>query len=544
MPQQKYTIAWLCPSKDVTTNRTNNINLNMNYWIMQSYYTMRGKYSEQLEWMDPEYNGHLTSGEVFQKHIYAYIICVSCFQWNIGLCQTVARSIKKRNPNAVVIAGGPSCYAHRDSDKFFAKYPEFDYVVYGDGEKPFVALMDKIIGGDALTDTVNLVERDTRKKWPFEVFNDKEFWDHSVILEHQDHIKATYEKYQPDFRHVKLHWEIDRGCPYSCTFCDWSSGLHHKVKRRRKHIYEEIDFLASLHPMVVSLPSANFGIFPEDLDIAKYLRKINFQNIRLTYMAKMNKERVYQIHKIMASYNKVYQVNVSIQDFNQEVLDAIQRPEIEWAEHKVYLRDFRRDFPNHLVTFEIMIGVPLQTPESMIDLLHGIDEVQRGEFRAYPWFLLPNSPGYNLEYQKRYGLKFHNILIPMQRGISADERIINKKNYVSMQQNEPDQFFRSELIRSSDSFSFAEFIEMQALLEIYNKNQQKTMVLERLQIPRVRRIIKQRCEQIAQEIDQTNMFAAYDDVSERFVHLEHYWSLSHVVDSMIGHQKVPLKIVA
>jgi hypothetical protein len=40
------------------------------------------------------------------------------------------------------------------------------------------------------------------------------------------------------------------------------------------------------------------------------------------------------------------------------------------------------------------------------------------------------------------------------------------------------------------------------------------------------------------------MFAAYDDASERFVHLEHYWSLPHVVENIIGHKKVPLKIVA
>ena len=33
-------------------------------------------------------------------------------------------------------------------------------------------------------------------------------------------------------KELLVNWETDRGCPFGCSFCDWSAGLHHKVTQK------------------------------------------------------------------------------------------------------------------------------------------------------------------------------------------------------------------------------------------------------------------------------------------------------------------------
>ena len=59
----------------------------------------------------------------------------SCYIWNWQLSLEVAKQLRKRNPEVLIILGGPQI---PDSDpNFFEKFPFVDITVHGEGELAF-----------------------------------------------------------------------------------------------------------------------------------------------------------------------------------------------------------------------------------------------------------------------------------------------------------------------------------------------------------------------------------------------------------------------
>src|SRR5262249_30735181 len=63
--------------------------------------------------------------------------------------------------------------------------------------------------------------------------------------------------------------ETNRGCPYSCTFCDWGAATASKIRLfSTERVFAEIDWVSKNRIEVLWFADSNFGIFPRDIDIA------------------------------------------------------------------------------------------------------------------------------------------------------------------------------------------------------------------------------------------------------------------------------------
>jgi radical SAM superfamily enzyme YgiQ (UPF0313 family) len=410
-------IKWDCPSYIPQTSRfvdpeNYNIFVNCGYYITRSFYKYKSTENyNKLEWLLPQFLPLLSKeiDDIILEN--PDILCLSFFVWNSGHLIELAKRIKNHNPNILIIAGGPELDAHKRDD-FFEDHPYIDLAVYGDGEEAFAAALDSHLNKSPLLEsTVNLVTK--TRLYPHKIFSDKNFWNTSYILDMKEEIYNDISHIIKLHKNIKFSWELDRGCPYACSFCDWSSGLHHKVKRRSVYWKEEIDFLKTL-PVETKLTNANFGIYEEDIRIAEYLRDSNIRNIKISYFAKMNKDRVWKIHDILSQCNREHMLHVSIQDTNEEILDNINRPSLSWEEEKVYILEFNKKHPETQFYFEIIIGLPGQTIETFKYLLLQIDSLnlKYTNLSNYHWMLLNNSPAYNKNYQEKFKLKFDDIFIP------------------------------------------------------------------------------------------------------------------------------------
>ncbi len=129
------------------------------------------------------------------------IIGLSCYIWNITKALIVARAVKDALPHSKIVLGGPEV-SFNAGDVLF-KNAFVDYVVSGEGEKPFAMLCDCIADGFE-PDIDGVCTRD-KITAPY-------------IL---DDIPPTpySEEYYNTLNNRIVYFEASRGCPFNCAFC-------------------------------------------------------------------------------------------------------------------------------------------------------------------------------------------------------------------------------------------------------------------------------------------------------------------------------------
>src|SRR5439155_22402978 len=72
--------------------------------------------------------------------------------------------------------------------------------------------------------------------------------------------------------------ETNRGCPYSCTFCDWGSNIASKIRKFSiERVFAELEWCAQHQIAGVMCADANFGVFERDVEIAQKVADLKRQ---------------------------------------------------------------------------------------------------------------------------------------------------------------------------------------------------------------------------------------------------------------------------
>ena len=80
-------------------------------------------------------------------------------------------------------------------------------------------------------------------------------------------VRRSVRRSSPDDRWVMI-WETNRGCPFSCSFCDWGSATNSKVFRFEvARLGAGSDLMAERTLGFVLDADANFGALKRDLEI-------------------------------------------------------------------------------------------------------------------------------------------------------------------------------------------------------------------------------------------------------------------------------------
>lgn len=386
--------------------------INPNYLILKSYYKFKSPDNyDKVIWTKPILFDRSDVYQIVEKIVQDEIdvLCFSLYVWNSHHSFNIMRLVKEKLPTIKIIIGGPDVYANNE-ENYFDEHPYVDYAVYGDGESAFVEIIDSIIENRELsTDTVNVVTR--KKKYPHEVFNDVAFKSVSPFLNEQEEFESQVQEltdigYKP--QEITVRWERARGCPYRCSFCDWNSGLHNKVKRKTNNWKEEIDYLLSFN-LKIRVTDANWGLYKEDLEITKYILDNNGQ-FSTNSLAKLKKENVFQLFEMFVNAGS-RNILIALQDINETVLKNVARPEIPWQDHKAMLLDFKNKHKQISYAAELIWGLPGQTVETCIDTLEELANCKFESILTWHWEFLANSPAAQKEYQEKYLLSFEKFII-------------------------------------------------------------------------------------------------------------------------------------
>lgn len=374
----------------------------------------------KLEWVLPAQEA-MSDEDLIQyiKRTNTDILCTSHYLWNHESLTNQLSRIRPRLNLQAVIAGGPSIDVNVNKN-FFERYPFIDYAVYGAGEQAFADILSHLVLQTPMIafNTSNCAWKNNQTgKTTVADYKFVRMLETSPFIHNKEMFECMVKNVRPkDWgnRSLWMSYTLTRGCPYSCTFCDWNSGLGNKVSRRKNTYQQEIDLFHELGITTIYLADANVGQYDEDVDMIEYFGQKNLQenaNFRLSgNYSKLNKINNLKIFNIMAQSGLVQTAfNFSLQDINEQVLQNIDRPDVGWDTHVAMAEELITKYPHLIVKVQVITGLPGQTVKSWQQTMKQIV----GKHMHPVWFInepLPASPALtDSEYQQKWKFKYCKV---------------------------------------------------------------------------------------------------------------------------------------
>ena len=334
-----------------------------------------------------------------------YLIGFSCYIWNYEYNRSLARKVKERFPDCLILFGGPQI---PESLQPLEENPFVDFLIHNEGEIPFRSLLQALNAHTDLHAVHNISFRDGGLcvTTPFVVeceFNfpspiTSGFFDR-LLREH------------PDLEFLPLV-ETNRGCPNRCAYCSWANNKARVRLVPLERVFGDLTWISEHKMEFVSSSDANFGMFPRDERIADKIVELYLKNgypkkFQVSY-TKDSDERVFRITEKLARVGICKGVTLSFQTMSEEAQKNIGRSNMDIS---FYKRLSERYDEAGIPTYtELIIGLPGETFESFRD---GVEELlESGRHNAllvHLCELLPLAQMHNADYMKKFKIEYAKI---------------------------------------------------------------------------------------------------------------------------------------
>ncbi|MBQ4243417.1 MAG: radical SAM protein [Clostridia bacterium] len=351
-----------------------------------------------------------------------YLVAFSCSVWNMEYNKTLATLLKEKYPGVIINFGGHSVDEKGtllDSEEYI------DLLMFGEGERVMCSLLDCLAEGGDLSDVANIAFRKDGKT----VATKREYY--SDISEYPspyttgvfDEIIAANEG--TEFLSVL---ETNRGCPYSCAYCDWCAGRkvrHFPIEK----VYAEIEWLSKNKIAYCFCADSNFGMFPRDVDIAEKLietkKATGYPQVFRPCYEKNSADRVYHICSALNSVGMDKGATFAYQTLSPEALKNIGRKNLTMEHFSSLLKKYNETgIPTYS---ELILGLPGETKESFCrGICRLIESGQHNSISVYHCEMLPNSDMAHPDYIEKHGIevikvKFNHIHSAIKRNEEVQE---------------------------------------------------------------------------------------------------------------------------
>lgn len=364
-------------------------------------------------------------------------ICLfSSYVWNHNFNMRAANVLKRENPEAVAIVGGPEVPKYvGETERFLEQNPAVDIAVLGEGEAACAeVLLALTLDGPDSVEALRAV--------------------HGIVFRHNGIIERTpdrtriaditqlpspylsgaFEPWFEDFPVAIL--ETNRGCPYGCTYCDWGSATLEKVtKFTAERLAQEIEYISDRRTDAVFIADANFGMLEQDIEIAQALvdarARTGYPRRLATNFAKNGGRRLMSVIKILHDGGLLPTGIIALQTTDDETLKAIKRDNIKTSSYEKMMSYFNEQkIP---MASDIMIGLPGQTIDSLqYDLQFCFDwkVSANGNYTS----MMPNAPMAEKAYREQYAIETdQDDMIISTASFSADDLVYMKGLYLTYQ---------------------------------------------------------------------------------------------------------------
>jgi hypothetical protein len=356
-----------------------------------------------------------------------FIIGFSCYSWNFRQSLAVAKSAKELFPKCHVTCGGPEIpRAHEAIKQFFEFWPFVDSIALGEGEITFRNTVLALLSGADLS-TVAGLAFSTENREVLVNSQRNRISDFGALP--SPFLDGTFDEFLlHETRPVTgALWETNRGCPFSCSFCDWGQSTKSRIRDvPLGRLIEEMRWIGQHRLHFVWATDANFGIRPQDVDIAHLLaetrRRFGYPRALSVSWAKNCPDRVREIYQILQEANIECQVTLTMQSFNQATLAAVNRSNIKLASFDTLKEDFgNQGIPTYS---EFILPLPEETYDSFMDgLIRSLTRHGRDFFAINLCRLIPNTELATHTQRVRYGFDTRICEIKVARRVTDRDAI-------------------------------------------------------------------------------------------------------------------------
>lgn len=371
--------------------------------LLQASLQQRAQHPERYRFLMQRIYPYPVASEV-EALLEADVAAFSLYVWNEQRTLTVARLLKQRKPEVLIVFGGPQVPDRPEA--WLRANPWVDVCAHGEGEDTFLALMEALPGRDWseihgiswLADGNFIHHPPQPKRRDLDVFPSPFLTDvfEPLMAANPEQLWAST-------------WETNRGCPFTCAFCDWGSATASRVNRfDTERLLGEIDWFAAHKIDYIFCADANFGILPRDLELATHAAEVKtrtgFPGALVVQNAKNISDRTFEIQCLMSRSGLDTQITISLQSLHPPTLKASGRQNISLEKFQELQNKLHAEGV-HTYT-DLIIGLPEETYDSFADGLATL--ISRGQYHALQFFcadILPNAPMADPAFRAKYRIE-------------------------------------------------------------------------------------------------------------------------------------------
>lgn len=332
-----------------------------------------------------------------------YAVFFSCYIWNYEYNKALAAAIRQRFPLAFLVFGGHN--VPMDYIRAFVDLPFADYIMIGEGELLFEDLLLFFAGKKPADRLYNIAFRS--ESGALECSMDLNYITDRFVSPYQlglfdDLVEKNREKYR-----FSATLETNRGCPFSCAYCDWGLNKARVRFAPEEQILGDIAWIVSHAIYDCYGADSNFGMFPRDARFVEaFCNHKKTSGYPKTFFVSFNKNsdmNVLTISEALHHADMLQGATLSFQSLNPDTLEAIGRKNLDLG----YFSDMMKEYhKRHVPTYsELILGLPLETQESF---MNGIGTLiacgQHVAVDVYECCVLPNSDLGQPKSLKKYGI--------------------------------------------------------------------------------------------------------------------------------------------
>ena len=275
------------------------------------------------------------------------VLGFACYIWNIEMTLHVVDMVKAVRPDIKIVLGGPE--VSFTADELLERCPNIDYIVQGEGEEAFHALVTALqLGNDGLDPVIPGV----RGRRNGSILGSAE----AVEVRDLSTIPFPYtEEDMDDLEHKIIYYESSRGCPFSCQYC--LSGNKNTVRFfPQERTLEELQWFIDHGVKQVKFVDRTFNCAPHHhRPLMEFMRDSDTDmNFHLEMEPELMTE--WETNILCETPPGRIQIEVGVQSTHKKTLDAINRYN-DWPYIQKSIRPIIQAGRTH-VHMDLIVGLP------------------------------------------------------------------------------------------------------------------------------------------------------------------------------------------